>query len=355
MRDRFAVALASSIGACAVVAITAQSPDGAAAHRAAARAAGKDHPGLLAALCPEPSARRGGGGTAPAGRGRQGTQPSTADAGRANGATGQRGQAAASAAPRPAPPREQWHAEPVKVFDNLYWLGQTEFSVWAVTTSDGIVVIDTIFDYSVEDEVVGGLKRLGLDPARIKYAIVSHGHGDHSGGAKFLQDTFGTRILLSAADWDLLDRSAGTKPRRDLVVTDGQTLTLGDTTLTMYITPGHTSGTISTLIPVKDRGTPHVIAEWGGTLIGGVRTPAGLQVYIDSATRFRDIATRANAEGIISNHTNYDGSKTKLPAVQKRGPSDPNPYLVGLPVVQNYLTVASECAKASQAELKGNP
>ena len=92
-----------------------------------------------------------------------------------------------------------------KVFDNLYFLGQTEFSAWAVTTSAGIILIDTIFDYSVEDEVVGGLKKLGLDPATIKYAIVSHGHGDHSGGAKYLQDHFRTRIILSAADWDLLD------------------------------------------------------------------------------------------------------------------------------------------------------
>src|ERR1700676_2460513 len=60
--------------------------------------------------------------------------------------------------------------------------------------------------HSVEDEVVGGLKKLGLDPARIKYLIVSHGHFDHSGGATFLQDTYKARVLMSAADWDLLDR-----------------------------------------------------------------------------------------------------------------------------------------------------
>src|SRR4029077_15147002 len=140
----------------------------------------------------------------------------------------------APAAPRPAgpPERSTWHAEPVKVLHTLYFLGQTEFPVWAVTTSQGIIVIDTIFDYSVEDEVVGGMKKLGLDPATIKYAIVSHGHGDHSGGAKYLQDHFGTRVILSAADWDLLERSNGTKPRRDMVATDGMKLTLGDQTLT---------------------------------------------------------------------------------------------------------------------------
>lgn len=69
-----------------------------------------------------------------------------------------------AAAPRPAgpPPRELWHTEPVKVFDNLYFLGQTEYSVWAVTTSAGIILIDAIFDYSVDDELAGGLKKLGL-------------------------------------------------------------------------------------------------------------------------------------------------------------------------------------------------
>src|SRR4249920_1120328 len=162
--------------------------------------------------------------------------------------------------------RDNWHAEPVRVFDNLYFVGQTEYSAWAVTTSAGIILIDTIYDYSVEDEVVGGLRKLGLDPATIKYAIVSHGHGDHSGGAKYLQDHFGTRILLSAADWDLLERTGGPAPSRDMVVTDGQKLTLGDTTLTMYLTPGHTAGTISTIFPVKDGGSAHTAAIWGGTM-----------------------------------------------------------------------------------------
>src|SRR6185295_3122283 len=119
-------------------------------------------------------------------------------------------------------------ASAIVVTDNLYFVGQTEYSAWAVTTSAGIILVDTIYDYSVEDEVVGGLRKLGLDPATIKYAIVSHGHGDHSGGAKYLQDHFGTKVILSAEDWDLLDGSTGAKPKRDMVATDGMKLTLGD-------------------------------------------------------------------------------------------------------------------------------
>ena len=271
---------------------------------------------------------------------------------------------AAPAAPRPAgpPERSTWHAEPVKVFDNLYFLGQTEYSAWAVTTSAGVIIIDTIFDYSIEDEVAGGLKKLGLDPATIKYAIVSHGHGDHSGGAKFLQDKYGTKVILTAEDWDLLDRSNGTKPKRDMVATDGMKLTLGDTTLTLYKTPGHTLGTISTLIPVKDNGVPHLAAYWGGSAFNWVNGPQNyitpdrpdrfwFKTYSDSARRFRDIASTAGADIILSNHTNFDGSKTKLPALAARKPGQKNPYVVGKEGVMRYLTVADECAQAGLARV----
>lgn len=297
-------------------------------HVAAAKgAAGQEHVALFNMLCAEPTPPR------------------------------QQNRASAAA---PGPPdRAQWHADPVKVFDNLYFVGQTEYSAWAVTTSQGIIVIDTIWDYSVEDEVAGGLSKLGFDPKDIKYAIVSHGHIDHAGGARYLQDHFGTHIIVSAADWDLLGRDTGPwpKPKRDMVATDGQRLTLGDTTLTFYLTPGHTLGTISTLIPVKDAGKPHLVAEWGGTAFNWIAnrrayiTPERpdrfwFETYSTSAERFRKIVADAGADALISNHTIYDGSKTKLPAVERRKSGGPNPYVIGNDSVQRYLTVADECAKA---------
>jgi metallo-beta-lactamase class B len=260
------------------------------------------------------------------------------------------------------PPRASWYTEPAKVFDNLYFVGQTEYSAWAVTTSAGIIIIDTIFDYSVEEEVVNGLKKVGLDPAQIKYAIVSHGHGDHSGGAKYLQDKFGARIVLSADDWDLLERTARNPnaqpvPKRDIVATDGMKLTLGDTTLTLYITPGHTLGTISTLIPVKDGGQTHLAADWGGTAFNWVTGPANyitpdrpakfwFDTYSKSARRFRDIAAAAGADIIIANHTEFDGTKKKLPALAKRQAGQRHPYVIGKEGVLQYMTVADECAQA---------
>jgi metallo-beta-lactamase class B len=132
-----------------------------------------------------------------------------------------------------------------------------------------------------------------------------------------------------------------------------QTLTLGDTTLTMYLTPGHTPGTISTIIPVKDNGRSHVMAEWGGTAFNFTITPDKdreywFNTYIASAERFRDIAAKAGADGVIANHTNFDGSKVKLPKLAARKPGDPHPYVIGADSVRRYPTVADRrCAKAA--------
>jgi metallo-beta-lactamase class B len=310
------------------------------AHVAAARAAaGKDHTALFDRLCTPPAPR-----VAPA------VRPAAAGA-------------APAAVPRAQapPPRSEWHVEPVKVFDNLYFVGEKEYSAWAVTTSEGIILIDAIFHYSVDEQVVNGLTRLGLDPKTIRYVIVSHGHGDHAAGARYLQDRFSARIVLSAEDWDLMERDRGNwpKPKRDVVATDGQKLTLGDTTLTLYLTPGHTLGTVSTIVPVRDRGRPHVAAAWGGTAfnwLGGSSayitperpTRFWFDTYISSARRFRDIVTKAGADVLIANHTAFDGSKQKQPALAKRGPQDPHPYVIGTDAVQRYLTVAEQCAAAGR-------
>ncbi|MFM8533814.1 MAG: MBL fold metallo-hydrolase [Acidimicrobiia bacterium] len=275
--------------------------------------------------------------------------------------------AATTPTPRPtgAPPRETWYARPVKVFDNLYFIGQTEYSAWAVTTSDGIIVIDPIFDYSVEEEVVNGLKTLGFDPNTIKYVLISHAHSDHVGGASFLQDRFNAKVVMSDADWTLLEatRASWRKPRKELVATDGQKLTLGDTSITLHITPGHTLGTISSLIPVRDGNARHVAAYWGGTAFNWVSNRSSyitperpdsfwFNRYIESAQRFRGLARAAGADVLISNHTNFDGSKEKLPAMATRKTGQPHPYVVGADSVGRYLAVAEECAKAGLLRAK---
>ena len=258
--------------------------------------------------------------------------------------------------PRPIPERSTWHYEPVKVFDNLYYVGEKEYSAWAIVTSDGIIVVDTIWSYSVEDEIVGGLKKLGFDPARIKYAIVSHAHIDHIGGAKHLQNTYGTKIVMSAADWDFAERTprlpAEIKPKRDMVVADGEKLTLGDTTVEFHFTPGHTPGTVSIIYPVKDGASTHRVATWGGTGFNFELKAETFETYINSAVRYREVVAKSRADILLSNHTRLDGSNTKLPAMATRKPGDRHPFVIGNDAVQRYVKVAEECARANLLRMK---
>jgi metallo-beta-lactamase class B len=250
-------------------------------------------------------------------------------------------------------PSREWYAEPVQVFDDLYFLGQTAFSVWALRTSEGFILVDAIFDYSVEAEVVEGLRKLGLDPADIRYVIISHAHGDHSGGAAILQ-RLGARIVMSEVDWDLYENSnAEDKATRDVVATDGMEIKLGDASVRVHLTPGHTHGTLSTVLPVHDGDTQHVAALWGGTLFNFRDAPDDprdlrLGAYAESAARFRGIATAAGADILLSNHTAYDGSTVKLPLLAQRQPGAAHPYVIGKDVVTRYFTVAEECALAAR-------
>jgi metallo-beta-lactamase class B len=320
----FVTALACSVAAATLMAQTV--PNTVDAHIAAAKAAaGTEHAAVFNSLCMATEERA-----------------SSNPAPRAN------------ATPQAPPPRSAWHVDPVKVFDNMYYLGQSEYSAWAVNTSAGIIVIDALFDYSVEDEIVNGLTTLGLDPKNIKYVIVSHAHSDHAGGAKLLQDRFGAHVLMSAADWDLAARNTQSwpKPKRDIVVSDGQKLTLGDTTLTMYLTPGHTPGTISTIAPVRDQGRPHIAAEWGGTGFNFTVTPEKprrywYETYAASSNHFRDVVKKAGADVLFANHPEQDGAKAKLAALAKRKAGDPNPYVIGNNSVVGYVTMVGECARAS--------
>src|SRR5437763_15310110 len=128
-------------------------------------------------------------------------------------------------APRMNPNRASAYLEPKNAFYDLYWMGTPSRSTWALTTSDGIILYDTQGIYDAEDVIVGGLKKLKLDPAKVKYVIISHAHANEVGGAKLLQSRYGAHIVMGAGDWDLVDQSvngfpAG-KPKRDIVATDG--------------------------------------------------------------------------------------------------------------------------------------
>lgn len=312
-----AVALASAIGVSGALAQNA--PRTVDDHLGAAKAAaGTDHTGTLARLCVLPQTGPG-----------------------------------PDVAPAPAPERSRWYTDPAKVFDNLYFVGTKVHSAWALTTSDGIILIDTLYPYASPEAIGEGLKKLGLDPKSVKYTIITHGHGDHVGGAKMMQE-MGSRIVMGEPDWELVEKSVNRfpeKPKRDMVAADGQKVTLGDTTVTLVATPGHTPGTFSAFFEVKDGGKPLTVAYSGGTAFNFVNTVENFDTYIASQRKMGQMAATAGATIVMSNHTEFDNAVLKIKAIAARKPGEPHPYEVGKDLVARYFKVTEECAQVARLKL----
>jgi metallo-beta-lactamase class B len=352
------------VGSCAIgfvatcVAWTsAQSGSGAAAgantiagHVAAGKAlAGNTWLEMYSEMCGD--AMRAGG------RGRGAAAPDGGDAvaaGRGRGGGRQAG----------PPPREAWYSPPVKMFDNLYGfstpeildarLGEPVHNVMAMAlvTSAGIIMIDATYDYSVKGLIVDEMPKLGLDPKQIKYAVITHNHGDHFGGAKYLQDTFGTRLIMGELDWAGVERPqrggvglSANNAKRDMSTIEGQTLTLGDTTIRLYNTPGHTVGTTSAIIPVKDKGVTHYAVLWGGTSISRDTPYDQLVAYNSSARKMRDLSAKAGADIVLSPHGRVIDYPRRAGA-RNAFVSGPNPFIEGQADVKNWWDMIDHCSQA---------
>lgn len=246
---------------------------------------------------------------------------------------------------------------PVKLFDNLYAVGNSESVVYALTTSDGIVLIDAGMPNEMEGMVLPGLMALGLDPADINYVLIAHGHVDHFGGAALLQERYGARVGSTAADWDLIAQNAPNqqgepppKPMRDLVLSEAEPLVVGDTTINFVEVPGHTPGSLAFIFQVSDGGTPHVAGLFGGTALtfGFIQTPA-LTSYVESIAHYREVAARLNVEVEIQNHPIFDATPARLEALATRAAGAPHPFVMGGERYDRFWNVISECMQAELA------
>ena len=261
--------------------------------------------------------------------------------------------------PTPAAPTVTT-VEPAKIFDNLYFVGTPAVSAWAVTTSQGIIVIDSLNNpREAESFIEGGLRKLGLDPTQVKYVIITHGHADHYGGAQYLADKLKAQLVMSETDWNFLSTARpstnpdrGPIPRRGMSLKSGDKLTLGDTSIEIVEIPPHTPGAISLIIPLKDGSATHVGALWGGIGFNFQRTEENFATYSNSVGRFADIAKARNVDVQMANHPNFDRALEKIAALKTRGAGQPNPFVVGAEVQQRIFDVQQDCALAQRATLR---
>lgn len=244
--------------------------------------------------------------------------------------------------------------KPVRLFDNLYAAGNSETVVYAITTSAGIVLIDSGVAAEVEPVLLPGLMELGLDPADVKLVLLGHGHSDHYGGASHFQTRYGARVGTTEADWKTIADAAASgrpgstpAPSRDLTLREGEPIVLGDTTITPVEIPGHTPGALAFIFSVRDGNTSHVAGLFAGTVLATAYTPpAGLQQYIGSIAHYLEVAAREKVDVEIQNHPIFDDTPARLAALSARAPGQPHPFVMGSERYQRFWGVISECMQA---------
>ncbi len=258
-------------------------------------------------------------------------------------------------APREEPDRKIGYLEPKQAFDDVYWLGTRGESAWLLTSDDGYILYDTARVWDAEEVLVGGIQKLGLDPSRVKYVIVSHGHLGESGGAHLFQSRFGSRIVT--ADWDLIEGSLHGyptgKPKRDIVATDGMKISVGGRSVTLYLTPGHTPGTISGVFEVRDRGKPLTVFYSGGTEFNFPNDVEHFDQYLASVRRQAALARDAGATIILNNQSQFNGAADRLRMLADRKPSERHPLDVGTDAVARYFRIEDECGQAQRLKIMG--
>ena len=223
--------------------------------------------------------------------------------------------------------------EPFQIFDNLHYVGIEWVSCYLLVTTDGLILIDSLYGDHI-DTAIDGIRSLGYDPADLKYVLATHGHFDHVGGAARFQETYGARVGMTEADWQLAETPPGNPdyeidvPVRDMVIADGDTLELGDTEIRFYVTPGHTEGVLSMEFPVRDGGEEHRAFVFGGVGLNfeGVHRT---NLYLDSVARIQKLAAEQGnpIEVNISNHASMGRIFERAEQLASRADGDPHPFV----------------------------
>jgi metallo-beta-lactamase class B len=161
-------------------------------------------------------------------------------------------------------------------------------------------------------------------------------------------------VVMSATDWKMTETKLefstplwDAPPKRDIAVGNGDKITLGDTSVALYLTPGHTLGTLSPVFDVRSGGQTHRVLLWGGTAFNFGKDLDRLDSYVGSTQNMRALAEQQRVDVLLSNHPNYDNSLLKLDQLRAQNGGQANPFVMGTPTVVRALNVMGECAQAT--------
>jgi len=219
---------------------------------------------------------------------------------------------------------------PHKVMDNLYYVGTTQLSSFLLTTDAGHILMLSNYETSVP-VIKAAVEELGFRFEDIKILISGHAHPDHVEGDALVKELTGAEVIvgrLEAPYHESFQHPAGKTLPIDRLIDEGDTVTLGDTTLTAVLQPGHTSGCLAWTLQLEEDGRNYdtlIECSLNSQAIRYVDNEAYPTIAEDMRSTFVKAKTLP-AEVWVSSHGVFYGLDAKYAKLQDRKAGDPNPF-----------------------------
>jgi metallo-beta-lactamase class B len=230
---------------------------------------------------------------------------------------------------------------PHKIVGNIYYVGTRSLSAFLVVTPQGNILINSTYERNVPT-IQKSVEQLGFKFSDTKILLGSHAHGDHQEGDALVKELTGAQVMAMAEDVPALEAmKPGGKPHPiDKVLHDGESVTLGGTTLVAHLTPGHTRGCTTWTLKTAEAGKTYdvvIIGSFGtnpGTrLVNNTAVPA----IVDEYNRTFKTARSLKADVPLGSHPGMYNMEEKFARVGKGGANpfiDPDGYKLEVDIAE---------------------
>jgi metallo-beta-lactamase class B len=217
---------------------------------------------------------------------------------------------------------------PYRIMDNMYYVGTKELASFLIVTPQGNILMNSNYESSVP-VIRASVEKLGFKMSDIKILIAGHAHPDHVEGDALMKELTGAQVVVGKLEVEKTKefRPGGKEHPIDRVIDDGDTVSLGGTTLTAHVMPGHTRGCLAWTTDLKEDGkTYHAFIECSlnGQFLQTLDQYPG--IIDDFRATFKKARTFP-VEVFLSSHASFYNMAAKYEKLQKRGPGDPNPFV----------------------------
>ena len=233
-----------------------------------------------------------------------------------------------------------------QIFDDVWYIGSMYVGQYIIQSeSGGFVLIDALNNSAEVDEyTVPALKALGVGEEHpLEAVLLSHGHGDHDGGAKRLRELYGPDLDIYVGSGDASGKTYA-PITVDSSVAEPQELTVGGTEFVIQSIPGHTPGALNFVVPVH-QGDDEFRLLMGGRQ-GHPKSVAAAQGYLTGTERTYQLAKAYNVDGTFLTHPTSDGSTVRMQTIEREGRDGKNPFIIGNDRTLRAASIWRGCAAA---------